>query len=75
MRVDQADDLAKANQRLAELIFENFRDYELTDLILDALPVKRESDGKAIATAIFAYPRGQSQRSVGCMYPRVTELA
>lgn len=75
MIVDQTDDLAQANARLGELIFEHFRDYTLDDLIFDALPVRRQSDGKAVATAVFAYPRGHSERSVGCMYPPVTELA
>ena len=75
MRVDQANDFAQATLKLSELIIQNFRDYPLGDLVFDAQPVKRSSDGKRIATAVFAYPRGHSERSVACMYPRVEELA
>ena len=75
MIFEQEDTFADASQRLHNLIVAHFIDYPLEDLILDAMPVRRQSDGTVLATAILAYPRGQSERTVGCMYPRVTELA
>lgn len=73
--VHEVADYAQACLKLAELICERFGGYDPDILIVDALPVRRTSDGKRIATAVVAYPPNHSERAVGCMWPPVTELA
>lgn len=75
MKMHEARSLEHANLKLAEMIAADFRDYVYDDLVFGALPVTLSPDGKRIATAVFAYPRGDVERTVGCVWPPVSEMS
>ena len=70
----ETDSYSDACLKLAELIRERFVGVYPEEIVFEAMPVRRSSDDKRIATAVVAYPKGRSDEAIACLW-RVTEHA
>jgi hypothetical protein len=70
----ETESYGEACLKLAEFIRERFVGVYPEEIVLDAMPVRRTSDDKRIATAVVAYPRGRSDEAIACLW-RVKEHA
>jgi hypothetical protein len=70
----ETESYSDACLKLGELIRERFAGVYPDDIVFEAMPVRRSSDDKRIATAVVAYPKGRSDEAIACLW-RVTEHA